>query len=184
MTVGKFVLVGLIYLFVVLVFRALLKDMSAAQPAAIAPATVRPPVPARSPTFRAATASATAAAPPVTAVSAPAAPTAAGPLAAGGTPSLVVESSPEDGLNVGMAFPLTAAVTIGRAGENAIVLPDRFSSSHHAIIFLQDGKRVLRDRGSTNGTMHNGHRLEGDVEVKAGDRIQIGTTVFRLSEGE
>ena len=179
MTVGKYVLVGLIYVFVLVVFRSLLREMGhvpAAPPtAAPAPVPLRPTVPARRPTMRGPEASATAAAAPVMPL-----PLAPAPVATQAAPALVVEAAPDAGPAVGMSFPLTAAVTLGRAAQNAIVLHDRYASSHHAIIFLQEGKRILRDRGSTNGTLHNGQRLEGDVELKPGDSVTIGTTVFRF----
>jgi hypothetical protein len=182
MTVGKYVLVGLIYLFVLVVFRTLLREMGhvPAAPPTVAPApvSVRPTVPVRRPTLGGQEPSATAAAAPVAPLPVAAAPVAPAIQAA---PALVVEAAPEGGLATGMSFPLTAAVTIGRAAQNAIALHDQYASSHHAIIFLQEGKRILRDRGSTNGTLHNGQRLEGDVELRVGDRVTIGTTVFRFT---
>jgi len=179
MTVGKYVLVGLIYVFVLVVFRALLREMGhvPAAPPTAAPVPTRPTVPVRRPTLRGPEASATAAAAPISPL--PVAPPSLTP-AGQGAPALIVEAAPDAGPAIGMSFPLTAAVTLGRAAQNAIVLHDRYASSHHAIIFLQEGRRVLRDRGSTNGTLHNGQRLEGDVELKPGDRVTIGTTVFRF----
>ena len=180
MTVGKYVLVGLIYVFVLWVFRALLREMGhvPAAPPTVAPAPVPvPAVPVRRPTLRGQEASATAAAAPVLPLPVAPPPAATATQAA---PALVVEAAPDAGPAIGMSFPLTAAVTLGRAAQNAIALHDQYASSHHAIIFLQDGKRILRDRGSTNGTLHNGQRLEGDVELKPGDRVTIGTTVFRF----
>ncbi len=43
-------------------------------------------------------------------------------------------------------------VTIGRSPENVIILPDPTVSRKHAVIKVEDGKLVLEDLGSTNGT--------------------------------
>lgn len=98
------------------------------------------------------------------------------------TPRLVVLRSESPELPAGREFPLLAAATLGRAGHNLVVLPDTFVSSQHALIFLKEGRRVLRDRGSTNGTLVNGHRISGDHVLRDGDQITVGTTVLRYAE--
>jgi len=79
---------------------------------------------------------------------------------------------------LGREIELSAAVTIGRAQDNSITLPDRYVSAHHAQIYLRDGVRYLLDRGSTNGTLLNGRPVEGEVAIKDRDQITIGTTIF------
>jgi len=119
------------------------------------------------------------AAPPAVAVPETAVPTVT-PTPA--TPRLVVLRSEALEVPPGREFPLLAAATIGRAPHNLVVLPDSFVSSQHAIIFLKEGRRVLRDRGSTNGTLVNGHRITGDHILRDGDQITLGTTVLRYTE--
>jgi hypothetical protein len=41
---------------------------------------------------------------------------------------------------------------------------------------------VVRDAGSRSGTFVQGARIEGDVELKLGDRVQAGQCVFLLDE--
>ena len=98
------------------------------------------------------------------------------------TPRLVVLRSECVELPPGREFPLLAAATIGRAGHSLVVLPDTFVSSQHALIFLKEGRRVLRDRGSTNGTLVNGHRISGDHFLRDGDQLTVGTSVLRYVE--
>lgn len=98
------------------------------------------------------------------------------------TAKLVVIHSQTPEIPVGHEYPLLAAATIGRADYNAIVLPDQFASMQHAVIFLQDGRRVLRDRGSTNGTLLNGRKVDTDMVLRDEDEITIGTTVLRYSQ--
>ena len=74
---------------------------------------------------------------------------------------------------------MTAAVTIGRAADNSIRISDRYVSNHHAIIFLKSGRRILRDRDSTNGTLRNGRRIAGEVVLNSGDLVGIGTVEFQ-----
>lgn len=95
---------------------------------------------------------------------------------------IVLES--DDEAWAGEELPLSAAVTIGRSGENSLQLSDRFVSSRHALICLRDGRRILVDRGSTNGTFVNGERVEQEVELKDRDRIAMGNTVFEYRAGQ
>lgn len=99
-------------------------------------------------------------------------------------PMLVVEEAGQSNLRTGENFDLTAAVTIGRAEDNALVLKDKFCSTHHALIFLKAGQRILRDRNSTNGTFHNGRRVTEDVLLNDGDLLGVGTVVLRYQAGE
>lgn len=109
----------------------------------------------------------------------PVAPVAAAPQT---MPRLIVVQSQNPEIPVGTEFPLLAAATLGRTDINSIVLPDHFISVQHAIIFLQDGRRILRDRGSTNGTLLNGRKVVADTVLRDGDEITLGTTVLKYSQ--
>jgi serine phosphatase RsbU (regulator of sigma subunit) len=65
-------------------------------------------------------------------------------------------------------------ITVGRANDCTIPIKDRFLSRHHAEIRLQEGAWFLRDCGSANGTSINGQKVQGDVPLRAGDRIAFG----------
>ena len=73
-------------------------------------------------------------------------------------------------------------LSIGRSREADIPLLDDKVSRVHCGIRLSDGKFYLKDLKSRNGTFVNGQRVEDTVEVKAGDRLQIGSTVFVLED--
>jgi len=79
----------------------------------------------------------------------------------------------------------SAAVRIGRAPENQVVLGDTYTSGRHAEIVVHGGGRAVRDLGSTNGTRLNGRDLvAGDVHpLHDGDVIEIGNAalVYRWS---
>lgn len=98
-------------------------------------------------------------------------------------PHLLVLEAGDEALEEGQTIPLSAAVTIGRADENSLHIADRFISSRHALVCLRDGRRILVDRGSTNGTFVNGERVEDEVELSDGDRIALGNTVLEYHAG-
>lgn len=95
-----------------------------------------------------------------------------------GKPCFVVIAAGSSGLSAGTVFPLTAAVTIGRSAENSIRVSDRFASTRHAMVFLKDGRRILRDRNSTNGTTRNGKKIASEVALSNGDLVGVGTVVL------
>jgi len=65
---------------------------------------------------------------------------------------------------------------IGRSEDNDLALPDPFSSGHHAVIIPADGGFCVRDNGSKNGTFLNGKKVQGEIELKRGDEILVGST--------
>lgn len=66
-------------------------------------------------------------------------------------------------------------ITVGRAADNALCFGDqeRRVSSHHAQIARHGESFLLRDLGSTNGTMINGRRVIIS-ELNADDLIEFG----------
>lgn len=79
------------------------------------------------------------------------------------------------------AYPVAGAerITIGRSHENDIDLNDLHVSSAHAEIVNVDGKRVLRDLDSRNGTFLNRKKIT-ESEIRHKDRIRIGATSMTL----
>jgi hypothetical protein len=74
--------------------------------------------------------------------------------------------------------------TIGRGGENDIVVASTLVSRRHAEIAWDGAHYVLTDLGSTNGTFVNAQRVTGPHPLRHGDVITIGdlTLVFSLDE--
>lgn len=84
------------------------------------------------------------------------------------------------GQDVGKVFRFTRGnVTIGRhLGE--IPLSDLEASRRHAVIELFGREMIfLRDLGSTNGTYHNGQRVDV-ARLKDGDTVGVGRSVLKL----
>ena len=81
----------------------------------------------------------------------------------------------------GEAFPLGfEPASIGRHGDNEIILPDSQVSRHHAEIVMQGGRWLIADLGSANGTFVNGERLTGPRVLSHDDLIRVGQTQFRV----
>ena len=69
---------------------------------------------------------------------------------------------------------------IGRASELDVVLVEDMVSRKHAKITLSDGKMLLEDLGSTNGTFVNGEKVQAAI-LREGDRVLIGTSIFKVT---
>lgn len=83
-----------------------------------------------------------------------------------------------DGLEAGMVFgDLDSPVTIGREEDNKIRLNDERISRFHAKIQVTDGRVILTDLESTNGTRVNGHPVRMRV-LSIGDQIHVGRCVL------
>jgi pilus assembly protein CpaF len=73
-------------------------------------------------------------------------------------------------------------VTIGRVQGNDIVLPKGNVSKRHARIVLKDGKFIIVDLKSTNGTYVNGRKITSPLVVKDTDKIYIGDFIVGVDE--
>ena len=91
----------------------------------------------------------------------------------------------------GSHFDLTELVSssddrvigIGREKGNDITVEDHEASRRHAEIRKYNDTYSLADLNSSNGTFLNNCRI-AEAELKSGDRIQIGRTLFLYSHGE
>ena len=64
---------------------------------------------------------------------------------------------------------------IGRGSDNDVMVADPLLSRHHARIVSRNGRLVLSDLASRNGTRVNG-RAVLEVVLGAGDRVELGAT--------
>lgn len=68
---------------------------------------------------------------------------------------------------------------IGRDASCPIALTATGVSRRHARIEIRDGRALLEDLGSKNGTWRNDERIATAVELSDGDSIRIG--IVRLT---
>ena len=71
---------------------------------------------------------------------------------------------------------------IGRGESCRIRLPFPEVSERHAILTVRDGRAILEDLHSANGTFVNGEDVDSAVTLDDGMVVQIGTSMLRVSE--
>ncbi len=81
------------------------------------------------------------------------------------------------------AIDLRPVNSLGRHPNNTIQLLDKIVSKEHCIVEQREGRFVLRDLGSLNGTYVNGERVRGETALKHGDEIALGSTRARYDDG-
>ncbi|MBI5118630.1 FHA domain-containing protein [Candidatus Poribacteria bacterium] len=93
-----------------------------------------------------------------------------------------VMNGPEDGrTTVCDQMP----ITIGRATDNAVHLPyDHLISRHHARLVEAEGKMMVCDLKSTNGTFVGSRRVHGKIVIERGKLFRVGATLLCMRSGE
>jgi ABC transport system ATP-binding/permease protein len=74
-------------------------------------------------------------------------------------------------------------VIIGRDPEADIHLDAPNISRNHAALQKLDGRTILKDLNSTNGTYVNGQRIQS-IELRDGDLIEIGNFILSFANGQ
>ncbi len=74
---------------------------------------------------------------------------------------------------------LKETTTFGRAPDNDVVLSDARVSRHHARLAYQDGRYVLSDLNSHNGTWVGGQRIS-EQDIAPGTSFRIGPATITL----
>ncbi|MBN1873443.1 MAG: FHA domain-containing protein [Anaerolineae bacterium] len=92
------------------------------------------------------------------------------------TAQLVITAGNESGKHI----TLRPVMAIGRGEDNALILNDPFTSTHHALIVWREDQWWLEDLESHNGTLLNDARISQPTPLCPGDLICIGETVFRF----
>nr|NIP22666.1 FHA domain-containing protein [Phycisphaerae bacterium]NIX26481.1 FHA domain-containing protein [Phycisphaerae bacterium] len=77
----------------------------------------------------------------------------------------------------------TENFVIGRGSDCQIILPERQVSRYHARITSENGKFILHDLDSKNGTHLNGVQVKGSTPLRDGDEISIALCVKLLFIG-
>jgi hypothetical protein len=81
----------------------------------------------------------------------------------------------------GHAFAIEGEGTLGRGGGCTVPLAfDTFVSQVHARVSERDGQLWIEDADSTNGTLVNSTRIENPIQLRRGDRVQVGDTVLQV----
>ena len=88
------------------------------------------------------------------------------------------------GALAGRTHPVgTSRITLGRDASCAVRFDpqgDVEVSARHAEIRIEDGRAIIRDANSTNGTYVNDRRISGERQLDDGDEIRLGANGPRL----
>jgi predicted Zn finger-like uncharacterized protein len=85
-----------------------------------------------------------------------------------------------DGPDAGSVYRIEKPrVTIGRSGAD-LTLNDTESSRVHAAVEIRDTTYLVEDLKSTNGTLMNGEKINGQVELQNQSEFQVGGTTLML----
>jgi pSer/pThr/pTyr-binding forkhead associated (FHA) protein len=72
-------------------------------------------------------------------------------------------------------------LTLGRSSDCDILVDDRYVSSQHARVWMDAGRMLVEDLGSTNGTYVDEHRVTAPIALVLGNRLRVGNVVFEVS---
>src|ERR1051326_5654205 len=71
-------------------------------------------------------------------------------------------------------------INVGRVQGNELMLPKGNVSKRHARLLYRDGRFIVTDLNSTNGTYVNRRKITQATIVREGDRIYVGDFVLRI----
>lgn len=92
--------------------------------------------------------------------------------------NLVVTAS---GPNQGRAIPIPGAkFLIGRDPHCQLRPASQAVSKQHCAIHIRDGRVIIEDFGSTNGTLVNDEPVQGERPVNDGDKVKVGPLEFMV----
>ena len=89
--------------------------------------------------------------------------------------SFLIKEGPLDGDRL----EVEAQVVLGR-GTADVVIDDPEISRRHALVRVVGERVVIDDLDSMNGTWVNGQRITDTVELRPGDVVRLGSSVFEL----
>jgi pSer/pThr/pTyr-binding forkhead associated (FHA) protein len=85
------------------------------------------------------------------------------------------------GRHDGKQIPITdKKFLIGREEDCHLRPNSAMVSRHHCVFTLDEYSVRLRDFGSMNGTLVNGKRIKGEVQLSHSDKIQVGKLDFEI----
>ena len=72
---------------------------------------------------------------------------------------------------------------IGRAEDCQLRPRSDLISRHHCALMVEESVAIVRDFGSKNGTYVNDNRVEGEIELRSGDKLKVGPLEFEVTLG-
>jgi pSer/pThr/pTyr-binding forkhead associated (FHA) protein len=87
-----------------------------------------------------------------------------------------------EGKASGQKIPITLSqFLIGRDPQCHLRPASAIISKRHCAILTKDGKVLVRDFNSTNGTFLNNEPIKGERQIQDGDSLRVGPLTFKVS---
>lgn len=80
--------------------------------------------------------------------------------------------------------PIRGTLVLGRDPNNEVALEDGYLSRRHCAVVCRDGRVVVKDMESYNGTYVNGQRIHEECYLLPGDVLKVGRTRLFVDFGE
>jgi FHA domain/Domain of unknown function (DUF1707) len=82
--------------------------------------------------------------------------------------------------SVPLVLPNREQVVLGRSRSCDRVVLHPTVSRRHALLRQAEGRWLIQDCGSANGTFLNGWRVDAEMEIRPGDELAVGDVRFVL----
>jgi pSer/pThr/pTyr-binding forkhead associated (FHA) protein len=92
----------------------------------------------------------------------------------------ILQIGENKGLKKGATMSVSEETTFGRKNDNTVVLTDPYVSGYHFRIYPHEGRFVIEDNKSTNGTLLNGDKLAMKTYLKKDDMIKVGNLTLKV----
>lgn len=92
----------------------------------------------------------------------------------------ILQIGENKGLKKGATMSISEETTFGRKNDNTVVLTDPYVSGYHFRIYPYEGRYVVEDNKSTNGTLLNGEKLAMRTYLKKDDMIRVGNLTLKV----
>ncbi len=86
--------------------------------------------------------------------------------------------------NQALKLPSEGVTTVGRQNGCQIRIVSSQVSRKHCELFEKKGLLLVKDLNSSNGTIVNGKRINGQQVLEAGNELMIGSVKFRVEKAE
>ncbi len=93
---------------------------------------------------------------------------------------LIVLEAGSSALRSGQVLDLPEGATLGRSARAEVVIADSAVSAEHARVFRVGRAWVVTDLGSTNGTLVNETRVNGETPLAPNDVLALGSVRLKV----
>ena len=76
---------------------------------------------------------------------------------------------------------MVSSLIVGRSEICDLYVDDELVSRQNFVLENRDGRMFIQDLASKNGTYLNGIRIFDSQELKSGDRVKAGNTMFTIT---